>query len=116
MTPRPVTGATESSAATASVAAASAATISTAARMCMRTYSSLRLACVLVPVHGPGGEQVRAERATEHPLDLARAFEQGVEVDPGLEPHLVQHRHEVLGRHVARRARRNGAAAELPER
>jgi hypothetical protein len=58
---------------------------------------------------------VRAERAAEDLLGRARGLEQRVEVDAGLDPHLVQHRDEVLGGDVAGRAGRDGAAAELAE-
>ena len=45
----------------------------------------------------------------------AGAREQRRQVDAGLDPHLVQHRDEVLGGDVAGRARRHRAAAELAE-
>ena len=48
-------------------------------------------------------------------LGLARGAEQRLEVDARLDPHLVQHRDEVLGGDVAGRARRHRAAAELAE-
>ena len=54
---------------------------------------------------GPGGQQVAAERAAEHLLRPARAAEQALEVDAGLDPHLVQHRDQVLAGDVAGRAR-----------
>src|SRR4051794_16599120 len=68
-----------------------------------------------VPVDRPGDDGVRAQRPAEHALRLARGAEQGVEVDPGLDAHLVQHRDEVLGGDVAGRTLGDRAAAELAE-
>ena len=48
-------------------------------------------------------------------LDVARDLDERAEVDAGRDAHLVQHPDEVLGRDVARRARRDGAAAELAD-
>ena len=65
---------------------------------------------------GPGDERVGAERPAEELLRArARRATQRVEVDAGLDAHLVQHRDEVLGRDVAGRARGHRAAAELAE-
>ena len=69
----------------------------------------------LLPVDRPGAQHVGAERAAEQLLRRARGLDQRREVDPGLDPHLVQHRDQVLGRDVAGRARRDRAAAELAE-
>src|SRR5215218_920107 len=54
-----------------------------------------------------------AERTAEHALNLARAVEQPLEVDPSRVAHLVQHRDEVLARDVAGRPLGHRAAAEL---
>ena len=43
------------------------------------------------------------------------AAEQRLEVDAGLDPHLVEHRDQILGGDVAGRARRHRTAAELAE-
>ena len=64
---------------------------------------------------GPAIERVRAELAAEQLAHRVRREEQRAQVDPGLDPHLVQHPDEVLGGDVAGRARRHRAAAELAE-
>ena len=68
-----------------------------------------------VPVDRARRQHVGAERPAEHLLRRARGLDQPRQVDPGLDPHLVQHRDDVLGRDVAGRARRHRAAAELAE-
>ena len=68
-----------------------------------------------VPVDGPGGEHMGAERPAEHLLGLGGGLDQLRQVHPGLDPHLLQHRDQVLGRDVPGRARRHRAAAELAE-
>src|SRR3954468_9050700 len=68
-----------------------------------------------VPVHRAGCEQVRAEGTPKHLLRLRGCRDQLLEVHPGLDVHLLQHRDQVLGRDVARRARRHRATAELAE-
>ena len=68
-----------------------------------------------MPVDGPGAQHVGAERAAQHLLRGARGLDQARQVDPGLDPHLVQHRDDVLAGDVAGRARRDRAAAELAE-
>src|SRR3954462_3301164 len=50
----------------------------------------------VLPVARAGDERVRTERPAEHALGVARRLEQRVEVDAGLDAHLVQHRDEVL--------------------
>src|SRR4051794_35633721 len=70
---------------------------------------------VAMPVHRPGDEDVACELPPEDPLHLARARDQRLEVDPGLDAHLVEHRDEVFACDVAGRPRRHGAAAELAE-
>src|SRR4051812_47928878 len=47
---------------------------------------------VRAPVDRPRDERVRAQRPAEHAPHLARGLEQRVEVDPGLDAHLVEHR------------------------
>ena len=69
-----------------------------------------------MPVDRTGGEQVAGQRAAQHLLRPARAADQRLQVDAGLDAHLVQHRDEVLGGDVAGRAARHRAAAELAER
>src|SRR5438874_1909601 len=68
-----------------------------------------------VPIHRASHERMRAEGAPEDALRLARGREQRVQVDAGLDPHLVQHRDEVLAGDVAGRALGHRAAAELAE-
>src|SRR3954469_19196360 len=75
--------------------------------------AACRASCV--PVDRPRDQRVRAQRPAEHALGLARGLEQAIQVDPGLDAHLVQHRDEVLRGDVAGRARRDRAAAELAE-
>src|ERR1700755_3255997 len=53
--------------------------------------------------------------ATGSPPRRASGERQLPQVDAGLDPHLVQHRDEVLGGDVAGRPRRHRAAAELAE-
>ena len=55
------------------------------------------------------------ERTAEHVLRRARGREQRREIHAGLDPHLVQHRDEILGGDVAGRPGRHRAAAELAE-
>src|SRR4051794_4374628 len=68
-----------------------------------------------MPLHRAGHERVRAERPAEVRLRLPGGGEQRRQVDPGLHAHLAEHRHDVLGGDVARRARGHRAAAELAE-
>src|SRR3954451_8012213 len=67
------------------------------------------------PVDRAGDERVRAERPAEHAPHRARGLQQRLEVDSGLDAHLVEHRHEILGGDVAGRAGRHGAASELAD-
>ena len=69
----------------------------------------------MAPLHGPRREDVAPEPASEQSLDLARGVNQGDEVDAGRDPHLVQHRDEILGRDIAGRADGHRTAAELAE-
>src|SRR5918996_3410899 len=68
------------------------------------------------PLHRPGREQVCPERPAEHLLSLRRSGDQLSQVDAGPDPHLLEHRDQVLGRDIPRRAGWHGAAAELAER
>src|SRR6185369_7856682 len=68
-----------------------------------------------VPLDRSGDEGVGGERAAEDLLGGPRRLEQLAQVDPGLDPHLVQHRDQVLAGDVAGRAGRDRAAAELAE-
>src|SRR5215210_6572629 len=77
--------------------------------------SAMGAEAISVPIDGPGDQRVRAQRAAEHALRLARRLEQAGEVDPGLDAHLVQHRDEVFGGDVARRALGDRAAAQFAE-
>src|SRR5215207_4705077 len=77
--------------------------------------TAVKLASATMPVHRTRHERVRAKRAAEDRGDVAGAGEEGLEVDAGVDAHLVEHRHEVLGRDVAGGARRHRAAAELAE-
>src|SRR5919112_6043260 len=72
-------------------------------------------ASVIGPAHRAGRQHVAAERASEDALHVAAGREQQIEVDSGLDAHLVQHRQQVLGRDVPRRAGWNRAPAELAE-
>ena len=58
---------------------------------------------------------MRAQRAAEDRGDVAGRGQQRLEVDAGVDAHLVQHRDEVLRGDVARGAGRDGAPAELAE-
>src|SRR3954464_6429780 len=78
-----------------------------------RLISAMRLDPM--PIDGARHDRVRAQRAAQDALGLARRADEGIEVDPGVHVHLVQHRDEVLGGDVARRAGGDGAAAELAE-
>src|SRR5579884_2309714 len=78
-------------------------------RLAINTESNIS---VSMPVHRAGGEGVAAERPAERRLDGPGAVEQRGQVDPGLDPHLVEHRDEVLGGDVAGGARGDRAAAE----
>src|SRR4051794_5123598 len=69
----------------------------------------------LVPVDRARDQRVRAERPAEHALGVARGLQQRIEVDAGLDAHLVEHRDEVLGGDVARGPLRHRAAAQLAE-
>src|SRR5262245_7688792 len=79
-------------------------------RLAIRTRSNIASAA-RVMVDRAGGDRVRAERTSEDGLGLARREQQLLQVDAGLEPHLVEHRDEVLGGDVAGRSRRERAAA-----
>src|SRR5215208_7295266 len=68
-----------------------------------------------MPLDRARHERVRAERSAEDRGDIAGGAEQCLEVDPGVDAHLVQHRHQVLGRDVPRSAGWHRAAAELAE-
>ena len=68
-----------------------------------------------MPIHGTRPQDVGPERAAEHGLGGTRGLEQAQQIDPRLDPHLVQHRDDVLGGNVAGRARRHRAAAQLAE-
>src|SRR6266545_2407170 len=68
-----------------------------------------------VPVHRAGAQYVGPQLAPEVVLDRARGFDQPPEVDSGGHVHLVQHRHEVLGGDVPRRAGRHRAPSQLAE-
>src|SRR3954466_2407307 len=68
-----------------------------------------------LPVDRTGDEGVGAERSAEHLLRRARGRDQLLEVDFGLDLHLVQHRDQVLGGDVAGGTGRHRAAAELAE-
>ena len=54
--------------------------------------------------------------AADDVLREVRAVDQRVEVDAGVDPHVVEHVHEILGDDVAGRARRVRAAAEPADR
>src|SRR5438093_11977117 len=69
-----------------------------------------------MPVDRAGAEHVSAKRPAENLLGGARGLDQPRQVDPGPDPHLVEHRHEVLRGDVPRRSRGQRAAAELAER
>ena len=56
-----------------------------------------------------------AQRASEDALDVTAGVEQQFEVDTGVDPHLVEHGYDVLGRHIARGAGRHRAPAQLAE-
>src|SRR5690349_3246251 len=75
----------------------------------------LVLCSVVVPVDRAGREHVRAEWPAEHVARGAARLQESLEVDAGLDPHLVKHRDEVLGGDVAGRSGRDRAAAELAE-
>ena len=49
-------------------------------------------------------------------FELTRGRDQAVEIHPGLVAHALQHVHDILGRDVARRTRRIGAAADAAQR
>src|SRR3954454_10313816 len=68
-----------------------------------------------VPLHRSRREQMRPQRPTQGPLPLRGSFDQLRQVHPGLDPHLLEHRGQVLGRDVPRGARRHRTTAELPE-
>src|ERR1700747_2098337 len=55
------------------------------------------------------------ELATEDRLRLACGLDDGSQVQAGLDAHLVEHAHPVLGGDIAGRARRHRAASELAE-
>src|SRR5213596_4252916 len=84
-------------------------TCSTPSRSSWRTGRS----SVAMPVHRSGDEDVAREPPPQELLHLARGGDERLEVDPRLDPHLVEHRHEVLAGDVAGRARGDGAATEL---
>src|SRR6478672_10534766 len=68
-----------------------------------------------LPLHRAGAEDVGSQRPSQHLLRRPRGPDQARQVDPGLDPHLVQHRDHVLAGDVAGRPRRHRAAAELAE-
>src|SRR6516225_3185465 len=68
-----------------------------------------------VPVHRPGDEGMAGEPAAEDRLRLAGRLDDVWQVQAGLDAHLVEHAHQVLGGDVAGRAGRHRAAAELAE-
>src|SRR4051794_9539486 len=59
-----------------------------------------------------GTQHLRWQGPTHEALGLAGGFEHRVEVDAGVDTHVLDHVHEVLGADVAGRARRVRAAAE----
>src|SRR3954471_2229540 len=63
----------------------------------------------------PRAVDVALERAAEHLLQPARDVHEGTEVDAGLDPLSLEQVDEILGRHVAGRARREGTAAEAAD-
>src|SRR6516165_5123516 len=79
-----------------------------------REVSTRSLAAI--PVHRTRDQDMAREAAPEHALNLGRGGDQRLQVDSGLDPHLREHRDEVLAGDVAGRARRHRAAPELPER
>src|SRR6185436_342388 len=65
----------------------------------------------------PGERRVTVDRLVRNAKDQdASRLEQPFEVDAGGHPHGLEHEHEVLGDHVAARARRERAAAEAAHR
>ena len=68
-----------------------------------------------LPVDRPRAQHVRAQRAPQHLLRRPRGGDQLRQVDPRLDPHLVQHRDHVLAADVAGRARRHRTTTELAE-
>ena len=69
-----------------------------------------------MPVDRPGHQRVAARAGGRgSPARAARTRAARAQVDAGLDPHLVQHRDEILAGDVAGRARRHRAAAELAE-
>src|SRR4051794_30640072 len=74
-----------------------------------------RRSSVAMPVPRAGDEDMARERPPEDALYLARAGDQRLEVDAGLDAHLMEHRHKVLAGDVAGRAGRHGAAPEFAE-
>ena len=89
---------------------------------CTRIEISKPRLGLLAPIDWACREHMAPERAPEHLLGVTSARDQLCEVDSGLVPHLVQHRHQVLGRDVAgrplrhrdsRRARRTSDSNEL---
>ena len=67
------------------------------------------------PVDRSGQQRVAAERAPEDLLHAACARDQRGQVDARRDPHLMQHRNEILGGDVACRPGRNRAATQLAE-
>src|SRR3954447_15906324 len=65
------------------------------------------------PLDGAGPEHVGAERSAQGLFSSAGGLDQTAKIDPGRDPHLVQHRDHVLARDVPGRARRHRAAAQL---
>src|SRR5580692_3225502 len=84
-------------------------------RLAIRTRSNMASGAARLVIDRAGRERVRAERPAEHLLRLARGEQQLLQVDAGLDAHLVKHRDEVLGGDVAGRAGRERTAAELAE-
>src|SRR5690606_25173670 len=68
-----------------------------------------------LPFNRAGGEKVRSEWSTQQLLHRPRSLEQPLQVHPGGDVHLMQHRDQVLRGDVAGRAGRHRAASQLAE-
>src|SRR4051794_40508468 len=95
-----------------SACAVRATRIAISPRLAIRTGLSSRMG---LPLDRAGDQRVRAQRAAEDVAHRPGGVEQARQVDAGGDPHLVQHRDEVLGGDVARRAGGHRAAAQLAE-
>src|SRR5262249_58284546 len=76
-----------------------------------------RSGCLAEALGQAGASDAAVERPTrQRLLEDPTRLDQLLEIDPGLQSHALQHEHEILGRDVPGRPRREWTAAEASER